>query len=145
MNHYHVWAQCSLVVQDPGKLSPGEHRNPQHHNFHILLSCCGLFGAFQGYLAESSGVTICILGHVSVAVAVLVIVGKSHLPGNDCAEHCWVGHLLCIVRGLQSSVGEILSVVRWACDLCTGKYLQLFHCDISHHGTSVKVQNAWCT
>ena len=36
---------------------------------------------------------------VHVAVAVHVIGGKSHLPGNGCAEHCWVGHLLCIRRG----------------------------------------------
>ena len=38
-------------------------------------------------------------GHVYVAVVVQVIIGESHLPGDACAEHCWVSHLLCIVRG----------------------------------------------
>ena len=40
---------------------------------------------------------------------------------------------------LWSSVGKILSVVRWVLDPFTGRYFQLFHCEVSHHGTSVKV------
>ena len=82
-------------MQGPGEGSPGEQRHPQCHDFHIMLSWCGFSGTFQGHLAEPSGV----MGHVHVAVAMQVIRGKSHLPGSGCTEHCWVGHLLCIMRG----------------------------------------------
>ena len=40
-----------------------------------------------------------VTGHMNVTVVVQVIGAKSYLQGNGCAEHCWVGHLPCIVRG----------------------------------------------
>ena len=52
---------------------------------------------------------------------------------------CWVGYLLCRYGASLSNVGEIQLVDRWVLDLFTSRYLELFHCEVSHHGTSVKV------
>ena len=89
------------MAQYPGELSLGKQEHPQCHDFCILLSWCWFCGTFQGYLAEPSEVTVCGLGHVHVAVIVPLIGGITHLSGNDCAEHCWDGHFLCIMRGFM--------------------------------------------
>ena len=68
----------------------------------ISISCCHGVGCLvhsKGVKQSLQGWLSVVSGHVYVAVVVQVIGGESHLPGNGCSEHCWVGFLLCIMRG----------------------------------------------
>ena len=98
-------------MQDPGIWFLGGRTSSMSY-FCILLSWCGSCGTFQGCLAELQWWLSAVSGNVHVAVGVQVIGGKSHLPGNGCAEHCWVSHLPCIIRALEVVWYEIQSVVR---------------------------------
>ena len=88
--------------------------------------------------------TVCSLQDICVWVCRTSVYGsilmlrmrqKSHLQGKCCAEH----H------------ERFLSVVTESCWLAVGKnliclqcrYCPLFHCEVSHHSTSVKVQRLW--
>ena len=69
--------------------------------------------------------------------------GLSHLPGNGCDEH--VGSSSSVqVRGFVKRCRWDPISDRWALDLFTGRYIWLFYCEVSYHGTSVRVQNCWC-
>ena len=68
----------------------------------IATSCChgvGFVACSKGVYQSLQGWLSVIIGHVHVAVVMQVIRGESHLPGNGCVEHIWVGHPSCIMRG----------------------------------------------
>ena len=77
------------------------------------------------------------MGCVCALVAVQVIGDKSNLQGIGCYEH---GCLLCRSWASQSGVGEI-QLMTGECLICLPIVSLTLHCNVSHHSTSVKVQN----
>ena len=83
-----------------------------------------------------------------------VIRGKSHLPGNGCAEHCWVGCLsmyhegLCKVLSVRSYwlSGECLIHLLAGIFDCSTVRSLIMASSVNVHNVwapSVKVQNVW--
>ena len=108
---------------------------------HVMtsMSCHGVsFMEFQRCLAEPSGVFVCSFRTCACCSGGAGQRRQKSLTRWWLLWTCWVGHLLCRWGASQSGVGEIQLVDRWAPDPFTSRYLQLFHCGVSH-GTSVKV------
>ena len=133
-----VWSD-STIFREAESCGAG---HPQHSGFCILWLWCGSCGGFEWCLAEPSGVFVCGLGTCACCSG-----GADYRRWKSLTRWwlCWalLGWVIfCILwGGSQSCVGgDPISrqvsnwPVHWQVSLTV-------HCEVSHHDTSVKVQN----
>ena len=153
--HYVIQAYCSSVVYCPIE----QHLGDQTHlwclsawwfDFCISLSCHKFCCIFQSYWSELLGVTVCGNGTSACGSVVMQRMRGKSLTRQWLCCTLLGGYFPCVVRGF-SKCCQLNPVSCWLGECLIhllGRYCQLFQCEISHHSTSVKVQevklqNGW--
>ena len=149
--HHLIWVYCGSVVYCPWDWCLWEQVCPRCHHrwrfdFYISLSCCEFCcifcncwaGAFRGDCPQLCDIFRWICGCVKNEgkVTYQAVVVQSLVGGYDqCIMRgffkcCWLNPVSC---WLGECLLHLLS-----------RYCWLFNCEVSHHSTSVKVQDGRC-